>query len=1104
MTGLMAGLLKAGARRRSPVFTHDYGQGQRMQYKKIIHLLMGLLPALGAILYGQEIPDWENIHVQGINRNEPHGTLLTPLVLEDGRVLDNTQSSHPFHILNGSWKFYLAHSPYDVPERMEQPDFDDTQWGTIRVPSSWQTQGYDVPIYTNVKQPWTGSPPRVYTKETGNPAGCYRTTFVLPDGWGKDQRVVLHFAGANSAIRVWLNGIFVGYSEDGFLPAEFTVSDLLRPGRNCLAVRVLRWCDGSYLETWDTWKISGIFRDVYLYATPPVHIQDFELAAGLKNHYSDGTLNTRLWIANSQSQTAAGYGVSMVLKDPAGKILIEADQEVAPIPAGKGTVVEFQHTIGNVDAWSAESPTLYPCVLQLKHRQTVIEEIRRPVGFRTVRRAGNQMLVNGQPITIKGVNRLEIHPDYGRHVPYEALCRDIEMMKQNNINAIRLAIAPPHPALFDLCDRHGIYLLDEVNNETNSDRITDSEEWTPVFLERARRLIERDKNHPSIIIWSLGNESGMGKNLELMAQWIRQRDPSRLIHYTKNGMKIDFVDIFSQTYPSLRPGTGRRYTVAGMHNDTQPVILNEYAHSMGNATGNLKEYMELFENPAYPGLQGGFIWDWIDQGLRIEKGKPHFDYGLVVGQTYDGNFCINGIVFPDRTPQPAVNDVHRVYRPIVTTMPDITDGRIVIENRNFFIPVSHEKFRCHWRLEVDGEPISSGELMLPTMEPRQKAACTIPLTLPAPEDRGEYVLTVAYALRQATSWADAGHVVAWDQFILRRFTSASLNKPADISKDAIRARHFDAGIEIEGGRSRWQMDTRTGRLASWKLADEIELIADGEGPQFTAWRAPIDNDIAWSNSDRYRKDWFDDCPLGDLMHRVVCVHSQKADDARYQVSVVTEAVNPKEKTAVFTLTTHYNFLADGRLLIGQAVKVNYEFGKTDLPRMGLTMTLSPGFERVKWYGYGPDENYCDRHEGARLGKYCRSVDEFYVPYLRPQANGNRHGVRKMTMCNDKGYGLEIFSGKDIALKVFPPQTILDRLLGETFDFTALHYSEKMLQSAPLTRDLERSEKIFLTIDAAHAGVGNLPNQRLEEYQVQAEDTQYVFVFTPVIAKDGDQ
>lgn len=1053
--------------------------------------------------------EWNDLSIRQINKLPPQSTLFTPIVLENGTVRPHTASSHPFQILNGIWKFHLAPSPHAVPEGMHEAEFDDSDWGEIRVPATWQTQGYGVPIYSNSKQPWNGTAPHIEVDEGGgNPTGCYRTRFELPSDLS-GRRVVLHFAGANSAFYVWLNGQFVGYSQDGFLPAEFEVSDALKDGENQLTVQVMRWSDGSYMELWDTWKNSGIFRNVYLYATGEVYIRDLEFVAGLTPDYTDGRFRSFVDVKNESDEPADQLALKVSLLDGGGKIVFE-DEEESPVVAPGGEVrMRAEATLPGVATWSAEKPSLYTCVVELILDGRVIEMVRRPVGFRSVERDGNQMRVNGKAVTIKGVNRWEIHPRYGRHVPYETLVEEVKLMKRHNINAVRTAHAPHDPVAMDLYDRYGLYVCDEVNNETNNGKVTDSEDWTPVFIERTRGTVERDKNHPSVIMWSLGNESGAGKNLEAQARWIRDRDPSRLIQYTRNGARFDYVDIFSQTYPALDPNFGRNYTPRSMHNDTQPVILNEFAHSMGNATGNLKEYMELFENPEYPGLQGGFIWDWIDQGLSLPDDPDCYDFGSVFGKTLDGNFCLNGIVFPDRSPQPAMADVKAAYQNIMTTMPDRAKAEVVIENRHFFTPVNNDHFSGEWILTKDGYVVGEGDFELPVIAPRRTAKCALPLTLPALPADEEYVLTLHYRERQPTRWHDGDFIVASSQVILNEPQRNLRDRP--VAAGRLKVSRDDGDLVVKSRSSTWRVDLESGRLSSWKLrhsawifSGQTEFIAEEAGPRFTAWRAPIDNDISWSAERRYGRDWIESS-LGALERVVVDVKEEPLGEGHYRVSVTTQAAG---KEPMFTIRTHYNFLADGRLYLAQEVEVEATFETGELPRLGMGMALPDGFDHVEWYGRGPQENYVDRHLGALLGRYESDVADLYVPYVRPQAHGNRYDVREVRIFNDQGRGLRISSpgieDNDSARSIFPSGARLDNALGGTFQFTALPFSESELESALLTRDLVKSGRHYLTLDILHAGVGNLPNFRLLPYQVPAVDTQYVFLFEPLRSDTGSR
>ncbi len=1047
--------------------------------------------------------DWENPAIFKVNAEPPHSTLFTPVVSLDGEVKANWQSSHSFKVLQGPWKFFLAQTPGKSPVDFNSPGFDDSGWDKIRVPSTWQTQGFGIPIYTNHGKPWEGKAPFIMSPKNpyGNPTGCYRTAFDIPKDWS-EQRIVLHFAGANSAIYVWLNGRKIGYSQDGFLPAEFDITEDVIIGKNHLAVQVLRWCDGSYMETWDTWRNSGIFREVYVYQTPKNHIRDYEVVAGLDKKLKNGTLMVKALIKNTLPEKVENLSVKYELSD--GKnVLLSGHKSVPPVQPGKELEIIFKGEVKSPKKWSAETPALYMVNISLFDNDKEIEQVSCKTGFRKVERTGNQLLVNGKPILIKGVNRVETDPDYGRHVPYEVLVKDIQLMKQHNINAIRLAIAPHHPALFDLCDEWGLYLLNEVNNETNSTAITDNPEWSPMFIDRTRRLIERDKNHPSIIIWSLGNESHTGQNLRLQADWIRKRDTTgRIIQYTLNRTKIDFTDTYSQTYPAVRLNTGRPYTVQGMQNNDVPVIFNEYAHSMGNATGNLKEYMQIFENSELTAVQGGFIWDFVDQGMRVttNNGESYFDYGSTYGKTYDRNFCNNGVVFPDRTPQPALLEIKAAYQPIKVTMPDPLKPEIEILNKNYFENIDGNKYILKWELHENGNAVESGFLKGFDIAPRQKSDYIIPADLQKYNEESERTLNISLLLKNDKPWAKAGHVIGREQFLLSDWKGKSIDRITAYKK--LHIKKYEGAIEIQSHKSNWRFDMQTGKLQSWQLAPgNKELIAEGKGFQFTAWRAPIDNDSRWSSESRYMDSWVKKAGLNNLQPGTVKIDKEKISNKHFRVSVHQEWLHPSNYEPIFSLHTHYNFMADGSLVLGQEVQIVHDFEGVDLPRIGINMVMPGDIEQVDWYGRGPHENYSDRQLSAPLGRYSSTVKEIYVPYIRPQANGNRSDVREMSVSNPSGTGLHFICINNLQgkqkLQVFPNGRNLQNPQGTTFNFTALPYSEKQLEKAGVTNKLKETGYTYLTIDIAHAGIGNLPNQRLPEYMVKAEDITYVLIVEPV-------
>jgi len=1038
--------------------------------------------------------EWEDASILGRNKLDAHAAVI-PYSSEKDALKMEVETSQYYRLLNGGWKFHWSKMPEDAPARFYDVGFDDSAWKEIKVPCSWQTQGYGTAIYVNSSRPWRGKCPKIMGKDNkyGNETGCYRTTVEMPRNWS-GRRTIIHFGAVKSAFYLWINGKPIGYSQGSFLPAEFDLTNHLRPGKNVMAVKVLRWCDGSYLETQDTWRMSGINRDVYMYSTPKVYIRDFEVKAGLTKDYQDGTLAVDVQIENCPNMPGSNYAVELALYDSDNKKIFVEKRNVKL--STKGGIVAFKKRLSAPLKWSAEEPNLYRVTIQLFKGSQMIEALSSRTGFRKVEHVGNQMLVNGKAIIIKGINRVEIHPDFGRYVPYADLVKDIQLMKQFNINSVRTSHFPADPRLYDLCDRYGLYVVDEANVESNSGKVASAPFMMESHVDRARRMFERDKNHPGIIIWSIGNEAGWGSNLIAMINWLKERDRTgRLIHYTKNGTLLKEVDIYSQTYRTAVEKTGRT-TVQSMRNKTHPVILNEYAHSMGNATGNLQEYMDIFENPAYPGLQGGFIWDFIDQGMRVKgKNGSFFDYGKRFGKTGSGHFCLNGVVFPDRTPQPALHVIKKVYQDVVMDTFDAAKKTVRMTNRNFFKTIDTSNNKITWSLTKNGVITMAGTLTDISIPPRSSCIVSLPYSVPA-DAREEYLLTISISLKKATQWAPAGHVTSWDQFVVKR-PSRTLALKTGRSKP-LKITHTNEEIKVTGDGFSVSVSQQTGRISAWEI-NKDELIADTMGPRFNAWRAPIDNDTQWSMERVYKGMW-EDSRIADLKHVVSSVSQETISPSHVRINITTKAINPKNKTEVFMLGYHYNVMGNGEVIIGHSVKVLYDFKGKSLPRLGLQMNLSPRFSNVTWYGRGPHENYCDRNVGAQIGIYKSTADKLYVPYIYPQANGNRSDVRYMTVVNDKGVGFSVqvpsLDKRQLAL-FFPANEDLTDAKGGTFNFTALRYTDKILEKAGLTCDLTKSKNVILSIDLEHSGVGNCPNRRLAKYDVKPNDVHYVVILSPV-------
>jgi beta-galactosidase len=1220
--------------------------------------------------------EWEDEKVFGINKEAPHATLL-PYADRDGALAGTREASPNFLTLDGPWKFHWVKHPDERPADFYKPGFDGTSWKEISVPSNWQMQGYDRPLYVNIRYPFRVDPPRVMgepqpeftTFLERNPVGSYRRTFRVPESWAGRQ-VFLTFDGVNSACYIWVNGEKVGYSEDSRTPAEFDVTRYLKPGDNIVAVEVYRWSDGSYLEDQDFWRMSGIYRHAYLWSAPPVHVRDFEVRSPLDAEHKDGELSVTAEVKSFGGPLPAGCAVEIALLDPAGKPVGKDPLAAATVGAdGRATLRE---KVAGIRPWSAEDPNLYVLLLALKDPAgKVLEVLRSNVGFRTVELKGGQVLVNGRPVLFKGVNRHEHDPATGQYVTEESMLQDIRILKQSNINAVRTCHYPDAPAWYDLCDRLGLYLIDEANVESHGmgygkESLANPPSWKEAHLDRTARMVERDKNHPSIIFWSLGNEAGNGPNFEATYDWIKGRDPTRPVQYERSGLARN-TDIYCPMYARID-----HLLDYAKDPKPRPLILCEYSHAMGNSCGNFQDYWDAIESA--PQLQGGFIWDWVNQGIRrpapprlsakdrgprgaegivfgeavagegvmgpvdfdcdpcldltgpltldatvkgwpvreycplISKGdhqyllrwmRPGFgkecrlDFVLYtdrwtsvscpapgdiatawhrVAGTWDGsdmrlsidgkemakkalvgpiastrapvsigrntevasrmstvlirdarifaralspeelaapekaraegrvldvdlraivpaagkpwdnpakltwlfggdfgdfpnddNFCCNGLIQADRTPNPHLQEVKKVYSNVKVEPVRIEEGVLRVTNKNFFIDLS--RFEASWKLEEDGAPVGSGSLGSLTIGPRESKEVAVPIGTVARKPGSEYFLTVSFALAADAPWAPKGHVVAWDQLPLPVVpippapAGAAPPKVPEIGGD-------DAAFAISSGDVKIRIGKKSGALESYSFKGR-ELIASPLVPNF--WRAPTDNDRGngmpnWANAWRH----------AGHQRKVLKVERVEAPDA---AAIAADLRFPAGET---TGRVIYKFYDGGRLEVEFSVTPKGDLPV--LPRIGLQMRMAPGFDRVAWFGRGPHENYWDRKTSAAVGVYRARVPELIHDYVEPQESGNRTDVRWAAFTDAKGFGL--------------------RARGQpAIEFSAWPYTQEAVAAAFHLHEIRWSAETTVNLDYRQMGVGGDDSwgaRTHKEYTLPPGQTySYRFVLEPL-------
>ncbi|NLY52646.1 MAG: DUF4981 domain-containing protein [Firmicutes bacterium] len=1008
--------------------------------------------------------DWENPQVLHRNRLPAHALLL-PYPDEASALTGERGNSPWFRLLNGQWQFCYVASPSLVPSGFQNPDYDASDWDSSTVPSNWQMAGYGRPHYTNVIYPFPVDPPKVPSE---NPTGCYRRIFHVPIDW-QNRPVILRFEGVDSAFYVWVNGEFIGFSKGSRLPAEFDITDYVQPGENLVAVQVMQWSDGSYLEDQDMWWLSGIFRDVYIYSPPAVHVYDLRVRTELDGEYRDAVLDAALVIKNCRDTSVKDHELSLSLVDCAGRLVVPTESQSVEVYAGGDVSLEFRIPVANPLKWTAETPNLYKLLVTLKDDSGKVLSVQQcSVGFRQVEIKDGNLLVNGVPIMIKGVNRHEMHPDLGRAVSVDSMIEDILLMKRHNINAVRTSHYANDPRWYDLCDYYGIYVLDETDLETHGfgtvgdiNRLSDDPEWEKAYLDRMERMVERDKNHPSVIIWSLGNESGFGRNHRAMAEWTRKADPTRPIHYEGDRTQ-EVADIVGPMYTPV----DKVIELGQEESYTKPVILCEYAHAMGNGPGGFKEYWEAFYK--YPRLQGGFVWDWVDQGLRqwTPQGTERFAYGGDFGdEPNDANFLINGLIFPDRRPSPGLLEYKKVLEPVLVEVENLDEKKVRITNRYDFLTLDH--LNLSWSITADGKVLETGQLPVPKLAPGETGTVTIPYAELAGLPATDYWLTLRFTLASDCSWAPAGHEVAWAQFKLPVDVSSGPVILMDAMPD-LSLSQSNTCLEIKGETFQLSFDKVYGLITSW-LHHGRPIIT--RGPRLNFWRAPTDNDVV------YVKEW-KRARLNQLQHRVdeVVVEAAKK---HVQVKLRTR-IAPPVLDHGFDCTYIYTIYGDGNVML--EVQGRPQGQLPVLPRIGLQMILPIDLNQVSWYGRGPGESYVDSKLANKFGIYACSVDELYVPYVYPQEHGNRTDVFWVALTDLRGVGL--FAAGDRPL-----------------NFSAHRFSTEDLEKARHTDELIWRDEIYLNIDYRHHGLGSgsCGPPTLPQYELQPHDFTFTVRLKPFCA-----
>ncbi|KVV15733.1 glycoside hydrolase family 2 TIM barrel-domain containing protein [Flavobacterium sp. TAB 87] len=1010
-------------------------------------------------------PVIENPAVVGINKLDARATFFPYNSLELAKE-DNVAKAENYLLLNGIWQFSYVDSPELRPVDFFKDTYDTSKWSTIKVPANWEVEGFGIPIYVNASYPFQKgelNPPDI--PDGNNPVGSYKRTFDVPKDWnGKD--LFIHFGAVKSAFYVWINGEKVGYSQDSKLPAEFNVTKFVKPGKNTIALEVYRWSDGSYLECQDFWRISGIERDVYLYARPKVQLADYFAKAGLENNYMDGVFDLAVDLKSVDSKKQKGSISVELTRDNQSIYSTTSAYELNANAAGK---FNFKQKIPQVKTWSAEIPNLYQLDIVVKdHKGNVVEAISKKVGFRTSEVKNGQYLVNGRPILFKGVNRHEHDPNTGHVISREDMLKDVKIFKEYNINAVRTAHYPNDPYFYELCDEYGIYVVDEANIESHGmgyalDRtLANNPAWLDAHLQRVDRMVQRDKNHPSIVIWSMGNEAGNGYNFYQTYLSAKKIDDTRPIQHERAVHEWN-TDLFVPMYDT--PEQIEAY--AKDKHRTKPLVLCEYAHAMGNSMGGFKEYWDLFEK--YDKLQGGFIWDFVDQGLKVTKnGREIYAYGGDFGPKgtpSDNNFLLNGLVQADRTPNPHIHEVAHIQQDVKFYAKDLKKGIVDIKNWYFFRDLSN--YKLNWEVIANGEVVESGTIDALDIAPQTIKAVRIPFTTQF-KTGVEYFLNVSTILKSDEPLLKAGYRVAYEQFELQK----GLVQVPEKATEAVNFKTKGDVITVTGKDFQLAFNQKEGTLTDFNFKNESLL---NKGPEVNFWRAPTDNDYGAGTQKSY-KAWKDAGTSG-----AVTANVKQLSKTEVQIMFVRTLFNGDA-----TLTE--TFVVDGN----GAVKVTNDLkalkGKhTDFYKFGNKLVLPETYKNITFYGKGPFEAYTDRQHAAKVGLYKQTIAEQYFGYLRPQENGNKLETRWVALTKENGSGLKFIS--------------------ETpFSASALNFKEEDLHSGDdraqeHAGEIDPRKEVFVNIDGFQQGLGSINSWGtlpLPEYRLNYKDYSYSYWMVPIV------
>ncbi|MBP2830652.1 DUF4981 domain-containing protein [Aquimarina sp. U1-2] len=1072
----------------------SFHNNQESTILKIIHLFKNyyrkrsiLILFIGFILtfesvYSQQIPYWQNPTVTQVNKLPARATSISypnqQMALEGDRDQSQRKKS-----LNGSWKFHLVENPSEVPNKFYANSFSDTRWNTISVPANWELEGYGKPWHRLTHQIWEKKgvkPPHI--PKDYNPTGLYRKSIDIPRNW-KNMQITLHIGAASSALSVWVNGKYVGYSEDNRLPAEFDITSYLQPKDNSIAFQVSQWSDGSYIEDQDHWRMSGITREVYLEAAPKVQLYDFAVRTDLDDQYEDAVLQIRPEIKLFEKTDTKDWKVEVELFDAAGKKVLEkplettVDQilnEYHPEIGNRPFENLLQTKVVNPKKWSAEYPHLYTLVLSLKDSKNRLVEARSTkIGFREIDISNGQFKVNGVPILLYGVNRHDWDATTGKAVTKEAMRRDAELMKQLNINASRSSHYPNPPYWYELCDEYGIYVMDEANIESHGkgSLFSNLPEWHTAFLERGIRMVERNKNYSSIVSWSLGNESGFGPNHAALSSWIKEFDPTRPIH--AEGAQ----NIYGYNWPKPEP-KDRMYTdfISRMYrltedmidlvtkaDDKRPVIWCEYAHSQGNSTGDLEGYWKAIRK--YPRFVGGFVWDWRDQLIKkkSQNEKPLWKHGVDFGQEQaDLNPIQKGLITADGKLKSGSWQAKYVWQRVTIEADSITKGQFKVHNRHF--RTNLKEYDVTWEITKDGKAIRNGTAESPDILPGADGILQVSLPEVKTEAGLRYHIKIAFVLKEDKPWAKKGFEIAAEQFLWKYIPKK--NTPR--KEMSLTLEETDTHILITINTIEAVFDKKSGTLVKYALNGE-NMIA--KAPKANYWRAPTDNDLAYGIMKR-QKIWKE----ASANQQLVSILPKKE---KHKVQVVT---THRLGDTASLITQIYTFSTDGTM------RLDYSFQPAsnlpDIPRIGWQLEIPKAFDQLQWFGRGPLENYADKKTGAFFGRYTESVKKDFTYYVRPQESSNKTDVFWATLTNAEGKGIRIEG------------------IHQPLNLSAWPFAQDQIEQANRIEDLKFGETITLNIDHRQMGVGgdntwSIDARPHEPFRINAEAQTYSFIIHPI-------